>query len=371
MCERAVILCMDGCSPEYLDAADTPNLDALAACGWRIDGRAVVPTVTNVNNVSIVTQAFPATHGITSNYYLDRALGESVYMESADYLLAPTIFERLAWQGQKSALLTTKDKLRSLLAQGTALSASVEDPPAWLVREIGPPPDIYTVEANLWLLDAVSALWDTRPDLSLVYVSTTDYVMHTYAPDHAESQRHLYEVDRRIGRICEALNGADIAITADHGMGPKTTGVDPAKVLGEAGIEAQVIPIIKDRHVIHHQNLGGAAYVYLERPDTLEDARRRLEEEAGIEAVLSRQDAARTYRLHPDRIGDLMLLADAQTVFGRLAGPRIAVGIRSHGSLHERTVPIIGCGPRLTGARPPYNKDVTVRLLPPDNRRGR
>ena len=114
MSELAIVICLDGCGPEYLAATATPNLDTLAGCGWRVDGQAAVPTVTNVNNVSIVTGVFPETHGITSNYYLDRELGEGVYMESADYLLAPTIFERLARRGLSSALLTAKDKLRTL-----------------------------------------------------------------------------------------------------------------------------------------------------------------------------------------------------------------------------------------------------------------
>ncbi len=364
MGELAVVVCMDGCGPEYLTTTDTPNLDALAGRGWGIDGYAVVPTVTNVNNVSVVTGVFPEAHGITSNYYFDRELGQGVYMESADYLLAPTVFERLAQQGLRSALLTAKDKLRTLLARGASVSASAEKPPVWLVQQIGPPPSIYTVEANLWLLDAVPAILSLHPELSLIFVSTTDYVMHSYAPDHPESQRHLHEIDRRIGALVEQFNEADIAFTADHGMKAKTIGLDPAKILREVGIDADVVPIIKDRYVIHHQNLGGAAYVYLRQADSVEDARLRLQEEPGIEAVLGRSDAAGTYHLHPGRIGDLMLLADAWTVFGALAGSRVEVQVRSHGSLYERTVPIIGCGPRLTDAQPIFSRDL-VRFLSP------
>lgn len=360
----AVVVCMDGCGPEYLAATDTPNLDALARCGWGVNGHAVVPTVTNVNNVSVVTGVFPEAHGITSNYYFDRELGQGVYMESADYLLAPTVFERLAQRGLSSALLTAKDKLRTLLARGVAISASAENPPAWLVRQIGPPPSIYTVEANLWLLDAVPAILSLHPELSLIFVSTTDYVMHTYTPDHAESQRHLHEIDRRMGSLIEQFSEADVAFTADHGMKAKTIGLDPAKMLTEVGINADVVPIIKDRHVIHHQNLGGAAYVYLRQPDRAEDARQRLEEEPGIEAVLSCPDAAKVHHLHPARIGDLMLLADAWTVFGDLPDSRVEVQVRSHGSLYERTVPIIGCGPRLTDAKPVYSKDLVDILFP-------
>jgi len=368
----AVVICLDGCGPEYLAAADTPNLDALARHGWRAEGCAVVPTVTNVNNVSIVTGAFPEAHGITSNYYFDRERGVEVYMESAEFLLAATVFERLSQRGIGSALLAAKDKLRTLLARGVTLSASAERPPAWLVRQLGPPPDLYTVEVNLWLLDAVSALLRVGPDLGLIYVSTTDYVMHTYAPWHAESQRHLHEIDRRIGRLVEQLGEVDMAITADHGMRAKHVGIDATRLLREAGIAAQVIPIIKDRYVVHHRNLGGAAYVYLRQPARTEEARRCLQAVPGIEAVLTRWEAARAYHLHPDRIGDLMLLADAQTVFGDFPGPCVEVQVRSHGSLYERRVPMIGYGPRLAGVRPTHTKDLMTALFPPsDNRDGR
>jgi phosphonoacetate hydrolase len=364
MGELAVIICMDGCGPEYLAAADTPNLDALARRGWSVTGRAVVPTVTNVNNVSAVTGVFPTAHGITSNYYFDRGLGEGVYMESADYLLAPTVFERLAGRGLTSALLTAKDKLRTLLAKGVAVSASAEDPPTWLVDQIGPPPSIYSVEANPWLLDAIPAVLGLCPELDLVFVSTTDYAMHTYPPDHAESQRHLRKIDRQIGTLAERYDGADMAFTADHGMKPKTIGLDPARILGAVGIDADVVPIIKDRHVVHHQNLGGAAYVYLRDLGSEEDARERLLEEPGVEAVLNRLEAAEKYHLHSGRIGDLMLLADVRTVFGDLPDSRVEVQVRSHGSLHEQEVPIIGCGPRLADVEPVYNKDLTGILFP-------
>jgi hypothetical protein len=70
-----VIICLDGCGPDYLEAAATPNLDALAREGYHAIGEAVVPTVTNVNNTSIITASFPETHGITTNYLLDPVSG--------------------------------------------------------------------------------------------------------------------------------------------------------------------------------------------------------------------------------------------------------------------------------------------------------
>ncbi len=347
-----VIVCLDGTGPDYLAATATPNLDALAAGGYHVIGEAVVPTVTNVNNTSIITASFPETHGITTNYLLDPATGEERYMESADYLLAETAFRRVSDRAGKAALFTAKDKLKSLIRDGAAIAESAEKPSPELAERIGPPPGIYTVEVNHWLLKAaLETLRRDPPDF--LYCSTTDYVTHTHPPESEIAQANVREIDRLIGEIVNAADDLELVVTADHGMNAKSWGLDLEAILTARGIAAQVIPIIKDRHVVHHRNLGGAAYVYLADPATEAEAAAMLREERGVEAVLDRAAAARDYRLHPGRIGNLFVLADRATVFGNLIAPRQEVTVRSHGSLHERSIPIyaVGAGPLALRAR--------------------
>jgi phosphonoacetate hydrolase len=322
----------------------------------------VVPTVTNVNNTSIITGSYPERHGITSNYLYDPASGREAYMESPDYLLAPTAFRHLADRGRKACLLTAKEKLKTLIGDGAAIAESAENPSGWLTARLGPPPGIYSLEVNHWLLRAARDLLEReRPDM--IYVSTTDYATHTHAPESEPSRWNIGEIDRLIGELLNAANDLEIVITADHGMNAKNRGLDPEAVLAAAGIAARAVPIIKDRHVVHHRNLGGAAYVYLRDPATESEAAALLREEVGIEAVLSRRDAARQYRLRAERIGDLFLLADDDTVFGTLAAPREALAVRSHGSLHERTVPIYASGPGPLAFRPRANPEVAAWLF--------
>jgi phosphonoacetate hydrolase len=65
----------------------------------------------------------------------------------------------------------------------------------------------------------------------------------------------------------------------------------------------------------------------------------------GVEMVLTREEAATRFRLPLDRIGDLVVLGDKETTFGRtpawhdLSG--VKTGLRSHGGLHERRVPFV------------------------------
>lgn len=357
-----IIVCLDGCAPEYLAASRTPNLDAIAARGFKTIGRAVVPTVTNVNNTSIVTAGFPAYHGITSNYFLDPASGREFYMESSEYLLAETVFRRAGRMGLRSAVLTAKDKLKTLICDGAEVAECAENPSQWLVGRLGPPPGVFTIEVNHWLFRAArEVLREHKPDM--LYLTTTDYVTHTYAPEDEKALWNLNRLDELLGEILNIPSDFEIIITADHGMNAKTRALDLNRILHERGIGANAIPIIKDRYVVHHRNMGGAAYVYLDRPEEVNDVVSLLRDEPGIEAVMLSGEAARLYNLHPDRIGNIFVLADRDSVFGSLPAPREEVKIRSHGSLHEREIPIIGCGKGPEFFRPESNPEIARWII--------
>lgn len=355
-----IIVCLDGCAPEYLAGSDTPNLDAIAESGFARVGRATVPTVTNVNNATIVTASYPEVHGITSNYFVHPQTGMEVYMESSEFLLTETIFRRAAAKGRKSAVLTAKDKLRTLICDGTSVSESAEQPSSWLVDALGPPPGIYSIEINHWLFRAARLVVERfSPDL--LYVTTTDYATHTHPPEAERSRWNVNQLDLLLGHILNASSEAEIVVTADHGMNWKTRGLDLNRIFTNAGIEGDAIPIIKDRYVAHHQNMGGAAYVYLKDPEsTREDAMALLREERGVEAVMASTKAASEYHLHPERIGHLFVLADVETVFGSIPSAREEVTLRSHGSLHECDIPIIGCGRGPMSAMPQSNREVAA-----------
>ncbi|MBW1963145.1 MAG: alkaline phosphatase family protein [Deltaproteobacteria bacterium] len=357
-----VIICLDGMGPEYIQESETPNFDAIAEQGYSTTGMAVVPTVTNVNNTTIVTASYPDKHGITSNYFFDSTRNQEVYMESSEFLLTETIFRRLAREGKKSVLLTAKDKLKTLIQDGAVIAESAEKPSSGLVNRIGAPPDIYTVEVNHWLLKAaISILSKDLPDL--IYVTTTDYVTHTYAPGDEKAQWNLKELDRLTGQILNAFPDIEMVITADHGMKRKTYGLDLNRILKDAGIKGNAIPIIKDRHVVHHKNLGGAAYIYLDDVEAQDDVISLLEGEKGVETIMPSSIAAAQYYLHPDRIGQLFILADKNTVFGALPHSRQEVAVRSHGSTYEQEIPIYAYGPGPVSARPMSNPEVAAWIL--------
>ena len=62
-----------------------------------------------------------------------------------------------------------------------------------------------------------------------------------------------------------------------------------------------------------------------------------LSQTKGCERILTREEAAREYKLMASRIGDLVVWGDRDTVFGEMdmEQENFSSGLRSHGSLHE------------------------------------
>ena len=357
--QPTVAICIDGLDPDYLEACDAPNLKELGRKGFMEIGRCMMPSVTNVNNVSLLTASYPETHGISSNYRLVRETGEEIYMESGEYILAETMFQRAEREGIRSVLVTSKDKLRTLLGDKAATAVSSERPPDWVVEAVGPPPEIYSLEVNGWVIRAAAHIMSRHP-AGLVYITTTDYAMHTYGPEEPESQRHLTILDEAIGELVDAHPDVTLLVTADHGMSAKTVMVDLGEVLGRYGIRASVVPIIKDRYVVHHSNLGGCIFVYFEPGEEgkMSEALKVLSATPGVESVLSRDRAVEEFRLHQDRIGDIVVTGGPEVVFGDPKEVAMPPRLRSHASVHERSVPIIGYNGDFDGFSFKENRDV-------------
>ena len=74
-----VVVCVDGCEPEYINQAiatgRTPYLARLRETGTCLTADCVVPSFTNPNNLSIVTGTPPSVHGICGNYFWDPEAG--------------------------------------------------------------------------------------------------------------------------------------------------------------------------------------------------------------------------------------------------------------------------------------------------------
>jgi phosphonoacetate hydrolase len=323
-----------------------------------------VPTFTNPNNVSIVTGAPPAVHGICGNFFWDREANAEVMMNDARYLRAPTILARFAAAGAKVAVVTAKDKLRGLLGHqldGICFSSEKADKVTVAQNGIAdalslagmPVPSVYSAELSEFVFAAGVALLEReRPDIT--YLSTTDYVQHKHAPGTDAADAFASMIDRYLAKL-DAL-GATVVLTADHGMNAKTDAFGRPNIVflqdlldGWYGANAtRVILPITDPYVVHHGALGSFATVYL-ATEKLMDAAVRMKSLPGIALVLTRDEACHRFELPPDRVGDLVVLAERLAVIGTSRDRHDLSGLdaplRSHGGLSEQQVPLIANRP--------------------------
>jgi phosphonoacetate hydrolase len=358
---KILIILVDGFAMDYLEASDMPNLKRMGQEGGLKAGRCVIPSVTNVNNASVVTGSFPSEHGITTNYQYDRRTKTSSEMESAEFLLKPTIFEKAKKLGMRTALVSSKDKVRTLCSRGADIVLSAEKPALEWIERIGQKEKMYSADVNYWTFRAARQILKSD-SVDLMYLSTTDYMMHTYAPGESPSLEHLHRLDMLLADIADDHPQIEIYLTADHGMNAKREGINPALILRGKSVSAEAIPIIRDAHKIHHNNLGGACYVYLDRISDKSRATEILTQTEGVEEVFDAKRAASEFHLYPDRIGDLFVLAKKDYVFGELEKSRESVEVRSHGSRHESRIPLLVYGRKVDMNQYTYNLDLTRNL---------
>lgn len=364
-----VVICCDGSEPDYMEVARKqglmPNLDRIIGKGENLRGYSVIPSFTNPNNLSIVTGRPPAVHGISGNYFLDPDSGKEVMMNDPKFLRAPTIFEGFQKAGAKVAVITAKDKLRLLLGNGlkfdgTAICFSSEKADQATLAANGVEkvcemvgmgvPEVYSAELSEFVFAAgVKLLKSFKPDL--MYLSTTDYVQHKYAPGSKGANAFYAMMDTYLGELDKA--GAIIVLTADHGMKAKTLASGEPDVIYLQDLldewlgkdKSKVILPITDPYVVHHGALGSFATIYLDESVDTADMIRRLSALEGVASVLEGDEGCKTYELPRDRMGDLVITSGGSKVLGTRASEHdlsaLKEPLRSHGGPDEQEIPII------------------------------
>lgn len=366
----AIAICLDGCEPEYLDKAIAdglmPTLKRMRDTGTDRLAHSVIPSFTNPNNLSIATGRPPIVHGICGNFLFDPDTGEEVMMNDVRFLRAPTVFSKFYEAGAKVAIVTAKDKLRALLGAGLkfdedrARCFSAEKSDTSTAAEHGQDaasnwlgmaqPEVYSADLSEFVFAAgVKLLAEWQPDV--MYLTTTDYVQHKYAPDDADA-KSFYEMFDKYLTDLDAM-GAAIVVTADHGMKPKhLADGSPAVIyvqdlmdewLGEAA--ARVILPITDPYVVHHGALGSFATAYLPEGADRNEIIARLTLIDGMTDVLTKERAIEMFELPGDRIGDIVMVSGENMTIGtsehRHDLAALKEPLRSHGGLTEQVVPFI------------------------------
>ncbi|GMU70887.1 MAG: phosphonoacetate hydrolase [Burkholderiales bacterium] len=363
-----VVVCVDGCEPDYLNlaigAGAAPWLAGLVGRGTCLTADCVVPSFTNPNNLSIVTGAPPSVHGICGNYFWDRDLQAEVMMNDPKYLRSRTLLAAFADAGAKVAVVTAKDKLRALLGhelngicfssekadQVTRQDNGIEDAMSLTGMAL---PSVYSAALSEFVFASGVALMEQRrPDL--MYLSTTDYVQHKHAPGTPGANAFIAMMDGYLEKLDRL--GATVVLTADHGMNAKTDAFGRPNIVFLQDLvdhwygpgAARVILPITDPYVVHHGALGSFATIYLPQ-ESVGDCEVRLRSVPGILQVNGRDEACRRFELPPDRVGDIVVVSERLWALGTgrtkhdLSG--LDAPLRSHGGVSEQQVPLIANRP--------------------------
>jgi hypothetical protein len=337
--------------------------------------RAVFPTRTNPNHVSLGTGLYPGVHGITGNRYWKRGSSRHASgLDAAEHIEAETLFTII--EKDQPTLRTVgvfgKSKLGRLF--GTVAGRQQAPDSVWApgMPTVGPVtlPKGASRGADHQVMDSVVALLDPEPDFLFASLSGFDLTSHVHGTASDAATRALNAADIQVERLIEHLRGQGrldrsvVFITGDHGFSdvePPPGGEGPyltfGKVLDGAGVEG--IRLVSD---------GGINHVYLEHRD---DVRVPLEEpeverlEAvrqvalgipGIAAAVYREpvpgqpDAPTvttrypTWRVNHPRMGDMVLVAEPRIMFSDPLRDDELGMVGNHGGIAEEFVPLVVCG---------------------------
>jgi phosphonoacetate hydrolase len=379
--QPTAIVCVDGFDPEYLErgCADgiLPNLSSFVNSGFHGTAKCAMPSLTNPNNVSIITGVPTSIHGIAGNFYLDRATGEEHMVLDDALLRGSTILELMANKGVRIAAITAKDKLRKILNHGLSPSKGaicfsaqaakscieaehgISDVEKWLGR---PTPEQYSGDLSIFVLDAgLKLLQENRADL--FYLTLSDYIQHKYPPGSPESNEFLRELDARLGKFVEL--GALVAVTGDHGMSDKSTEDGSPNILfleselicKWPGSGARVICPIADPFVRHHGALGSFVRVHITgEVEDLGEMVRFCASLSQVDAAYTGEKAAALFEMPVDREGDIVVISKKNAVIGSRKDEHdlsqlLGFRLRSHGGLSEEKIPLIRSTPLTHGGR--------------------
>jgi phosphonoacetate hydrolase len=366
-----VAVCVDGSQPEYIEEAIKAGVmpwaeKVITEQGSDLRCDCVVPSFTNPNNISIVTGVPPVIHGICGNFYYDRENDCEVMMNDPRLLRTDTIFKAFQDAGAKIAVITAKDKLRRLLGNGLAygkdgaicfssekadLATYEEHGIEGILEMVGMEvPSVYSGELSEFIFAAGVKLMESADRPDIMYLSTTDYIQHKFAPGTDGANKFYAMMDKYWAQLDEL--GAIVALTADHGMNAKhDTDGNPDVIYLQSLLDSKfgvdstrVILPITDPYVVHHGALGSFATVYL--PEEMrQTVMNYLLDVPGLEAVLTNAEGCDRFGLASDRTGDIIIVSEQQKALGTteirhdLSG--LEVPLRSHGGTTEQCVPLI------------------------------
>jgi arylsulfatase A-like enzyme len=275
---HVILMTWDGMRPDFINAQNTPNLQALLERGtFFANNHSFWPTTTEVNGTVLATGAFAARSTIVANREYrpnisprgpvgtesNEAIRKGDELTKGHYIAVPTVAELVRGAGKTTAVAGTKpvallhdralDRPASpssvIVFAGKSIPASLLGP---ITEALGPfpqyKPDIANpkpnTEGNRWTTRALlEHLWhDGVPSYTVLWLSDPDFPQHLTAPGAPAALAGIHDSDANLGLVVEELkkrgelDKTDIFVVSDHGFSTTERTVDVAKYFSDHGV---------------------------------------------------------------------------------------------------------------------------------------
>lgn len=209
-----VLISIDGFRHDYLTKYQPSQLIEIAKKGLTVEHfLPIYPSKSFPNHLSIITGSYSARHGIVHNRFYskdkDKVYDKGAAAKDPSWITALPLWTLAEQQGLRSAVVFWPE------AQARVAQVLPQDAIGWQ-RGVSDQQIINKI------ISFANRSRDTRPDLIVGYLSSIDFVGHTFGPDAPQMASAINQLNRGIGRLTQALAKLDhrvnLIIVSDHGM---------------------------------------------------------------------------------------------------------------------------------------------------------
>jgi len=332
-----------GLTPRLLPLA--PRLSKVAAAGWAMPMKEVLPAVTCSAQATILTGEPVNRHGIVANGWLYRETNEVRFWQQNNGLMQA---EPLYATAKKLNPQFKCAKLFWWFNQGADVEWSITPKPWYAIdgnkafdvagtpdgfaeglkKHLGPFPfpsfwgPMAGLKSSQWIAKAAAeTLKQQRPDLTLVYLPHLDYEPQRRGPSGCDMAKQVKEFDDACAPLLDAAEaaGAQVWVVSEYGHCNVDTPVYLNRVLRSAGLLAvrngpfgEQLDTYESRAfaVVDHQ----LAHVYVKHYGDVQRVKELLHAVPGVAEVLAGEERAK-YQLDHSRSGEIIALSTPKAWF--------------------------------------------------------
>jgi predicted AlkP superfamily pyrophosphatase or phosphodiesterase len=302
-----ILISIDGFRYDYAKKYHAKNLLALSGNGVRAKAmQPGFPSLTFPNHYTLVTGLYPAHHGLVDNTFYDRGRQQAYDTHNRQAV------EDGTWYGGTPLwVLAEKQQMVSASYFWVGSEAAIQDTrPTYYFKYN----ELQSIDSRIQqVVSWLSLPADKRPHLITFYFPEVDHAGHTYGPESAATRQAVQMVDAAIGKMAAAVARLQLPVNyivvSDHGMMEADT-AHPIMLDNVVSLDDCTVAAGNEKFMIYNNDSARIRQLY----DTLKAKAQHYR------VFLKKETPARWHYGQDDRynrIGDLIVLADAGYAFSR------------------------------------------------------